>query len=186
VTAPRLILFPSVADARPPEIHQWRASLRDAGVTGTPLSPPEEGSYRAGERFLNFFSFLGCSPTLDLDGTSQHQDSPNLYSVEVPAPVSAVRLLGDPAGAPRCPACATGFADWRDHMPDDPEEDLVCPACGKGTAAIRWNWRHQAGFGRYWINVRGVHEGEAVPADPLLALLQRLSGVVWDYAYSRT
>ncbi len=50
----------------------------------------------------------------------------------------------------------------------------------------RWNWRRQAGFGRCWIDVHGVHEGEAVPTDTFLALLENLSGVVWDYAYSRS
>ncbi|MEJ2106197.1 MAG: hypothetical protein P8X48_02560 [Acidiferrobacteraceae bacterium] len=186
MTTPRLILFPSVADAIPPDLHQWRASLLDAGLTGAPLSSSGDECFRTGKRFLDFVSFLGCSPTLNLDGSESDKDSPNTYSIEVPVPVAEVQFLGDPAGAPRCPGCGAGFADWRDHMPDKVQDELPCPHCGKGFAAMAWNWRRQAGFGRYWINVRGVHEGEAVPTDSLLAALKRLSGVVWDYAYSRT
>jgi hypothetical protein len=185
VTTPRLILFPVVADAIPPDLHQWRASLLDAGLTGAPL-PSGDGCFRAGKGFLDFFSFLGCSPTLNLDGSGSGEDSPNTYSIEVPAPVAEAQFLGDPAGAPRCPGCGAGFTDWRDHLPEMVQDKLSCPHCGREFAAMAWNWRRQAGFARYWINVRGVHEGEAVPTDSLLAVLKSLSGVVWDYAYSRT
>jgi hypothetical protein len=183
---PRLILFPSTPDAAPLERSRWQGVLREAGFIGDALTAMGPGHFRAGPEFLSCITFLGCSPALDLGFDEAGGDElPNQYFVELPAAAEEPVMIGHPARPPRCPHCRAELADWSALPPTSVLAEQACPECARTTALYRWQWRRHAGFGRYWIDVRGVHEGEAVPTDAFLSRLQSLTGALWDYAYSR-
>jgi hypothetical protein len=183
---PRLILFPSSPDTAVPESGHWRNALRDIGLIGDVLPALGTGCFRAGPEFLSCITFLGCSPALDLGfDESGGDESPNRYYIELPPTADVPVMIGQPARAPRCPHCRSELVDWEASPTTNVLAELACPQCGQSTVLYRWQWRHQVGFARFWIDIRGVHEGEAVPTDSFLSRLENLTGVVWNYAYSR-
>lgn len=183
---PRLILFPTMPDAVPLERSRWQRALREAGFIGDSLTSMGPDHFRAGPEFLSCVTFLGCSPALDLGFDEMGEEEiPNRYFIELPPATDVPVMIGHPARPPRCPHCRKELADWSASPPKNVLAEQACRQCGRSAALYRWQWRRQAGFGRYWIEVRGVHEGEAVPTDALLSRLQNLTGVLWDYAYSR-
>jgi hypothetical protein len=60
----------------------------------------------------------------------------------------------------------------------------TCPACGAASAPYQLNWRHNAGCGRLFVEIWGIHPHEAVPADALLACLHEHTAQHWSYCYT--
>jgi hypothetical protein len=82
----------------------------------------------------------------------------------------------------RCPACRTpaigiGLGAKHDLL-------FTCTRCQTATPLDRLDWRHSAGYGRYFIEIGGVHAHEALPSDRLLAALQAFSGTGWRHFYA--
>lgn len=137
-----------------------------------------------GPKFMSLVTFLGCSPTVSNATTGETQTA-NEYYIEVAgSSKSAVAICGTTQQPPRCPRCKQVVSNWSDSS-ETGEIDLVCAKCGFSSQWGGWDWRHQAGFGRQWINIWGVYEGEAVPGEKLLNSLQEISGFSWNYAWCR-
>jgi hypothetical protein len=143
------------------------------------------GHYAAGPEFLRLITFLGCSPAVNLGGGKPGPEC----RVRVPAPFPVPRFLFGPnTKPPRCPACrgtleegvALGLAWERDDG-----SFAVCQRCGVQTPIPFLDWRRTAAFVKASIEITGIHESEAVPAEALLAALESASGVSWDYCYLR-
>lgn len=178
----RLVLFPQ--DAESPKIDPavLAKGLRGIGLIGAQVRSAMN-RYQPGGQFMGLITFLGCSPTIA--SASQAGDDPNVYAVELPTPVDDIQLIaGSRLRAPRCPECSAEKSRWH-GTPASAQEVFACDQCGYRGECWHWDWRRQAGFGRSWINVWGVHEGEAVPGEKLMDALQRLSGFVWNYAYCK-
>ena len=108
---------------------------------------------------------------------------PNTYYIELPDASDEIRLIaGTRVRAPICPQCGVEKT-YKREIPGSALDVIDCDQCMYKGEAYRWNWRRQAGFGRTWINIWGVHEGEAVPGEKLMDELEKLSGFVWNYAY---
>lgn len=179
---PRLALFPQDTENSPVAMAAMRHHLLELKLTGEE-SLRHPGLYLPGPQFMSLISFLGCSPVVSM--TADEDQAPNPYFVEiVDICKSVVSICGASHRAPRCPQCKCEAADWNHAA--EPDTGLVCAQCSFRSPLSGWNWRHQAGYGRYWINIWGVYEGEAVPADKLLESLRTLSGVAWDYAWCKT
>ncbi|MFV1998314.1 MAG: hypothetical protein ACC641_09925 [Acidiferrobacterales bacterium] len=135
-----------------------------------------------GPKFMSLITFLGCSPTVSKT-TENDTQSANEYFIDVTDRSDLiVAVCGTPRQAPRCPQCKQVAPDWN-KSPEAGDVDLVCAICGFGSPCSGWDWGHRAGFGRQWINIWGVHEGEAVPGEKLLNSLQEISGFAWNYAW---
>ncbi len=148
------------------------------------LSPaggrPATDRFPPGAEFPTLVMFLGCSPRVPmapaeaLGGQEPCCVRQHLYSTP--------RCIGNAAAVkPRCPACRTA------HAPFEPVAAHTrhrCPACGKSAAVSELDWRQAAGFGRYFLEIGGIHPHEAVPSDKLLATLGEHSATPWRYFYS--
>jgi hypothetical protein len=59
----------------------------------------------------------------------------------------------------------------------------TCTACGRHGAFTRLNLRKSAAIARCWVEIRGIHPAEAVPAPQLLQTLHQLGGGDWHPVY---
>lgn len=180
---PRLILFPLDATGPRIELDVLRHHLVELGLIGSALQH-DAGFFLPGANFMNLLTFLGCSPTVSM--ADSEDEITNFYSIEaVDYNEAVVAICGFPAQAPRCAQCKQEVVDWSEQ-PKKTDALLVCDHCGFRAPLSGWNWRFKAGFGHHWINIWGVHEGEAVPGEKLLASLRELSGVEWRYAWCKS
>lgn len=147
------------------------------------VSRQDSSLYLPGPAFMTLISFLGCSPSVSM--AADDDQALNPYFIEVTdSGDSIVAICGALRRAPRCPQCKRVATDWNDALATA-NTGLFCAQCRFDSQLSGWDWRHQSGFGRQWINIWGVHEGEAVPGEKLLESLHKLSGLVWNYAWCR-
>lgn len=180
----RLILFPDDAQSPIPDQKLLFDGLQSAGLVGVP-SNRDANIYCPGDQFMRLLTFLGCSPTVSMADESNDNDNPNNYYIELAEPTQDISVLQDDREfSPRCPQCGKSNSQW--HSPLTSAASIYrCNECGMQAKAHEWDWRRHLGFGRTWLNIWGVHDGEAVPSEKLLELLEKLTGFVWNYAYSR-
>lgn len=144
--------------------------------------------YRPGEEFLHLLTFLGCSPVVALG-------EPGLTGEEfchiefTPVTEKPLFIAGDNIKVPRCRHCNQRIDDWArmiEEWKSTGSGDWHCPLCDHTTPLHRLKWKQCAGFGRQFIKVWGIFEGEAVPGEELLSALRQVGGLEWDYFYTRT
>ncbi|CAK0743459.1 conserved hypothetical protein [Gammaproteobacteria bacterium] len=174
------------------EIAKLEATLRTLGVIGTPLPTMDAVDltlvdwYAAGAQLLEQVTFLGCSPVVRL--AAAYDGDTDFCRLCLPPPLPHPVWRAPPgASPPRCPRCRTADATWRTALPaweaDPVASRHVCPSCGHGTPLHQWRLREAAGFGRSYLELWGIHPGEAVPGEVLLATLAQLSGGPWRWFY---
>jgi hypothetical protein len=156
------------------------------------LPCPDGPRLLAGPRFLELLTFLGCSPYVEVVPPAGLADPcqglARFCHLRVPPFAAGPRLRRSPQGpAPRCPRCRApvegGPADLEAAVRSG--TDRVCPRCGRASPAHALDWRQSAGVGRAFLEVWGIHPGEAVPGDELLDTLERLTGGPWHWFYEQ-
>ena len=192
MTLRKLVLAPVDPKFVPPDVDELRSALDTLGFLGAPFTLAGRTHYQPGERFLDLVTFLGCSPVISLvppDTSADPADHADTFchigfqhAGEQPLFVS-----GHNTTPPRCPKCRQREEAWQALIADwtsSPEAyRWSCPACGHSAQAFELDWRQSAGFGRFLVEVWGIHPAEAVPADGLLDTLMRSSGEPWSYFY---
>lgn len=180
-----LMLRPAQPELIPPDSAALRQRLAALGLTGAPLIFEGREHYRPGENFLRLVTFLGCSPVVSLGEPGLTGDE--FCHIDVDGPHDTIQFVsGNNAKLPRCPGCGYRIEEWPSLIAqwrDDNAYIWRCPLCSKEYPPPRLRWRQCAGFGRYFIRVWGIFEGEAVPSDELLATLREVSGFDWGYFY---
>ena len=189
----KLILLP--ADPWSPPVHCERLAeeLQAIGLIGAPAALADEIFYPTGENFLQLISFLGCSPRIELDPPADRSTllaastAGKFCHLFLSCTASLVLRADSQCPPPRCPDCRQPVADWhtvietwRQH-PVQP--DWVCAHCGFTGQPTDLAFRRTAGFGRTFIEIRGIYPSEAVPTDVLLGTLQGLSNGPWKTIY---
>jgi hypothetical protein len=159
------------------------AQLAEAGFIGSAM--PEKDFYKPGEEFFRFITFLGCSPVVAL---GEPGATAEICRIEIPpALATPVFAAGANLKPPRCPGC--GFrspearaigAAWQN---DPLRHAWTCPGCGREYSAPQLRWRHSAGFGRFFLRIWGVFEGEAVPSEYLINILMAEDQRPWSEFY---
>ena len=180
-----LLLHPARPDQIPPDTTQLQQRMAAIGFSAEPLTIAGERHYRPGENFLQLVTFLGCSPVVALGEPGITGDE--FCHIACDGPHDTVQFVsGDNVKQPRCPGCGYRIEEWQtiiEQWRDDPDLIWRCPLCGKEYAPQQLRWRQCAAFGRYFIRIWGIFEGEAVPSDELLAALREVSGFDWGYFY---
>jgi hypothetical protein len=161
--------------------------LHRTGLLGPPLDAGGGQHFLIGQAFLQLITFMGCSPLLELEPPP---DGGPFCHLRIDGPWPAPQLRhGRNTRGPRCAACRTRFADWRELLPrwlERPMETSVqCPRCGHYQRPLDLTWRREAGFGRWFLVVEDVFPGEAVPVPALLEGLAGVTGGAWHYFYVR-
>ena len=191
----KLILLPADPLCPPVNCEQLAGELQAIGLIGAAVALEGDVFYPTGDNFLQLVSFLGCSPMIELDPPA---DLTTLASASANGKfchlfLSCTAALAFRADSqcppPRCPECRQPLADWQTAIAawkQHPEQsDWTCAACGFSGRLADLSFRKAAGFGRTFIEIRGIYPSEAVPTDALLALLQRLTNGPWKTIYLR-
>jgi hypothetical protein len=182
-----LILHPRDPWHAPKDRETVLRALADTGLTAPPVEDTVDARYRAGDRFLDHITFLGCSPVIALDAPGAAGE---MCLVEVTEPFAEPGFLaGVNAKLPRCPACRYRVEGWEGVVEEWRQAGRGhrwrCPMCGQEYAAPELDWRQSAGFGRVFVRISGIFEGEAVPGEELLRALAEAAGAEFTYFYFR-
>lgn len=187
MTVNQLILCPADPQHHLPNKRDLLYRLEQAGFIGTPLMLEGQQHYRPGDRFLQLLTFLGCSPVVSLGEPGATGDE--YCHIKLDGSYDRPRFLaGSNVKTPRCPGCGFRIDAWQQlvaQWQDGPGEPWQCPLCGKVYHVPQLRWRQCAGFGRFFLRIWGVFEGEAVPSEELMKLLREVSGFDWQYFYLR-
>ena len=193
MAAYKLLLLP--ADPSCPAIGLDRLAerLQAIGLIGQPVPLHDGLFYPTGDRFLQLVTFLGCAPMIELDPPA---DPAELESASIEGRFCHIYLTETEqlqfraeaqTRTARCPQCRKPEPDWealiRAWQQDPVKSVWQCAACGHAGRPSDLQFRKTAGFGRTWIEIRGIHPSEAVPGDALLAALHTLSGCDWNTVY---
>ncbi|HEY0635456.1 MAG TPA: hypothetical protein VGE00_08740 [Gammaproteobacteria bacterium] len=162
-------------------------ALRALGFIGDGFEFKGVYHYKPGEEFLHLLTFLGCSPVVALGepGLTGEEFCHIEFTGTSDKPLF---IAGDNVKVPRCRHCNQRIDDWHtvvEMWRSRGIEQWSCPNCGKNTPLHRLKWKQCAGFGRQFLKVWGIFEGEAVPGEELLNALRQATGSEWDYFYCR-
>lgn len=176
--APKLVLHPD-AEADPPSCASLLALLDELGVIGPSFALDGRTHYRTGPGFLDHLSFVGCAPAIEVDPPAAEVEAAaragRFCHVHVTAATALPRVRCHPDRSPRCRHCRKEFPPTA-LMQTLP---LHCPGCGRPSRAGALNWRQSGGCARLFVEVWGIHTGEAVPGEQLLERL----GPDWTFFY---
>ena len=193
MTLYRLVLAPVDPEALPADTDSLITSLGRLGLTGLPFPVAGRTHYLPGERFLELISFLGCSPVVALAPPADPSADPAAhaeafchiglwYAGEKPLFVGGRNTV-----SPRCPNCRQREESWQALVEAWTASPTAyrwrCPACSRHFQPFELDWRQSAGFGRFFVEVWGIHPAEAVPGEALLNTLMRATGTPWGYFY---
>lgn len=178
--APKLVLHPDTS-APTPDPETVLTALRNLGVIGAPFLLDDRTHYRTGPGFLDHLTFLGCAPSIELDppatGADEAARAGRFCHVQVhplnPEPRARYRA----GQGPRCRACRCEMTPQALTLPQDP---ITCPGCGQTVPASGLNWRQAGGCAQLFLDIWGIHTGEAVPGEQLLERL----GAGWRFFYT--
>lgn len=163
-------------------------ALHDIGLIAEPFLFQGTEHFKPGEEFLHLLTFLGCSPVVSLGEPGLTGDE--FCHIEFTTVTAEPRFIsGDNIKVPRCRHCNHRIDDWTtllDTWRSDGTDQWYCPSCGKVTPLHRLKWKQCAGFGRQFIKVWGIFEGEAVPGEELMNALRTATHQEWDYFYVRS
>jgi DNA-directed RNA polymerase subunit RPC12/RpoP len=161
--------------------------LQGSGFLGSSLVNLGAAAFQVGEAFLQFITFMGCSPHIEMEPPPQ--GGPFCY-VHIDGPwLRPLLRHGRNTQAPRCSACRGRITSWRELLPawlERPQDPLIdCPRCGHRQCPLDLGWRREAGFGQLFIVVEDIFPGEAVPVPALLSNLKGMTASPWQYFYVR-
>jgi hypothetical protein len=193
--APKLLLHPASPDT--PAISEDRLAkeLQAIGLIGEWMPLGAGGFYPAGEQFLQLVTFLGCSPAIELEPPGNPQElqkasaAGRFCHVFIDAGEQLRFRRDSQTRAPHCPQCRNPEPDWELQLPSwqDGKQglDWRCQSCGFSGRLTDLVFRKTAGFGRTFVEIRGIYPSEAVPGPALLGTLAALSGEPWTTIYLR-
>ncbi len=140
--------------------------LKENALLGESLS---SNRYATGDNFLSLFTFMGCSPNIELE---PQDDKPYCY-IEIESRSKPHFIAGKNTKYPPCPHCKEKL------------DAQNCIHCNKSVDLTKINWRKSAFISSSWICVGNIYELEAIPNDHLLNALKNETKLKWKVAYIR-
>lgn len=188
-----LVFSPRICNQNMPKVMPLIDYLQHSGFIGAPLvGQTTPNSFLVGEAFLQILTFMGCSPQIDLEPSTEGK---KFCYIHVDGPWPTPKLYyGQNTQTPRCCLCkarvvAASSPDhsWHQLLPDwltDPyRHSINCSRCGHQQRPLDLNWRRGAAFGHLFIVVENIFPGESVPVPVFLANLHKTTDVFWHYFY---
>lgn len=152
-----------------------------------PHNKEMQNRFLVGERFLQYITFMGCSPSVELTPpTDGSLDSCHIHFSEI-TPESHFRSASQSVFA-RCPQCRKRISNWEQAVSkwskDSSAVNFNCDKCAEQVSLHQLSWRHTAGIARLFIDVYSIYPQEGIPTDPFLSLLETETGTQWDYFFT--
>ncbi len=169
----KLMLYPAEPDLVV-DLNTLKKHLNHLKLLGMELtSSLGNNHYAVGESFLSYFTFMGCSPDIELD---PQPDKPFCY-IALHSTSATQFVSGANLKKSRCTSCKNELKNV--------STTLLCPHCDNPLELDKINWRKSAFTAKTWITIGNIYELEAIPNDELLDSLKKLTGVQWKPAYIR-
>jgi DNA-directed RNA polymerase subunit RPC12/RpoP len=181
----RMVLTPEDPYRLPEDLHAVIDELSGIGFIASPL-PGHSAAFLLGENFMQWVTFMGCSPFIRLE---PGDDGEPFCHLVIDGPYERPRLLqGRNTAPPRCAACRKRIDIWHEVIGGRSREAAdglaVCPHCGHRQDPATYDWRQSAGCGRLFLQVENIFPQEAVPSPGLLERLGSASGgLPWRHFY---
>ena len=139
------------------------------------------GTFPAGDRFLQLVTFMGCSPHIRFE--PEHPDDDDYCYIRLIESESPLLLVSDNSRTPGCPYCRKpAIADWS-LLENGQPNPVACQHCGAMSRPEELRWRNDAGMARLFIEINSIFPGEAQPVESLMQHLQQETGCEWRYFY---
>lgn len=184
----RLVIYPDNPEFIPSNRNDIQQALAAMAFIGDALpSTDERLRFLIGEQFLNYVTFLGCSPAIEIEPPAD--GSEDFCHIHISPVYQQLKFMADAAGkGPRCPHCRHEETQWPELVEQwhlNPAMKYQCPACQQQTDILKLNWRKSAEAAHIFVEVYSVFPNEAVLADKVLTVLSQVTGTGWKYFYSR-
>ena len=180
-----LAFCPTLLTYSPPLEQEFIAELQKEGFIGETFNAHQQNGYLIGDHFLKLITFLGCSPHIEVSPPAQLSDWHKFCYVEIQSFDTPQYFKGVNTPKCSCPHCRARVSQVLSELESwaPGQQALVCPKCQENSPVENLNWRHGAGFGRFFLIVNSIYPNEAVPADRLMNLLADSTRQPWDYFY---
>jgi thiol-disulfide isomerase/thioredoxin len=185
----RLVLAPKDPYHEPERIDLILEALRGLGLIDQPLPSQSGLRFRLGERFMQLVTFMGCSPYIRLEPSSENQSFNYLWIDENHS--RPIFLQGRNTTPPRCGNCRKRIPGWEKLMQEWAVNSLsyqaACPHCGQLQNPAYYDWRQTAGIGRCFVMLENIFPQEAIPSNELLSCLREIDpdNKTWHYFYQQ-
>lgn len=193
MAAHKLLLHPAEPSHSPVGLGRLAECLQAIGLLGAPISLQDGQFYPTGERFLQLLTFLGCAPAIELDPPAdpaelEQASAAGRFCHVFLSETQQLQFRADKqTRTAHCPQCRKPEPVWKAIIQAWQQDPLntgwQCAACGHAGRPTELQFRKTAGFGKTWVEIRGIHPFEAVPGDTLLAALRALTGCDWNTLY---
>lgn len=185
----KLVLYPTNTEYVPDDWGCIKLGLEKLGFIGGAI-PLGDENYYVGDRFLQLITFLGCSPQIQIEPTSQKEPDDDKFCRVVLSKASdniQFKYFSRDVAA-RCPKCRKNlscWSGWVEQWRESPNATSVkCEHCACDLSLFDLNWRHNAAFSRCFIDVWHIYPQEAIPTEELLRVLSEVTNQEWDYFFS--
>jgi hypothetical protein len=153
----------------------------------SPLDTKDPNRFLVGERFLQYITFMGCSPSLELSPPAGgSMDYCHIHFSTI-TPEPRFRNASHNVFA-RCPHCRKRISNWSQALSiwskDSSAVNFNCDKCAEQVSLYQLGWRHTAGFARLFIDIYSIYPQEGIPTDQFLSLLETQTGTQWDYFFT--
>jgi len=142
--------------------------------------------YLAGDNFLKYITFMGCSPAIETKPNKDNLPGANFIALKVQNFTELTFYPGKEKYQHRCINCKNTIL-LEKHNPLSKSDLFSCTHCNNQFNYLQTNWRHNAGISHLFIEICGIFNGEAIPSDSLLNLLSKHNNQnnSWNYFYAQ-
>jgi len=183
----KLVLHPQDANF---SLTSWAGlitRMREVEILDKPLTKKQQNRFLVGERFLQYMTFMGCSPSVELTPPADGSlDFSHFHFSEI-YPESQFRCASQNVFA-RCPHCRKRINSWTQAVStwskDPSAVNFNCDKCAEQVSLYQLGWRHTAGFARMFIDIVSIYPQEVIPTDQFFSFLESQTKVQWDYFYT--
>jgi hypothetical protein len=182
----RLILYPNHGDPENISSQQIVELLLNEKIIANTWYYKNQNYYLIGENFLKYIIFMGCSPAIETLPDKDNLPGSNFVAINIIDLKKITFYPGDKNYHYRCNSCKTDILLAENRLPIQ-DTIFSCKNCNTEYDYKQVNWRHRAGLSHLFIEICGIFNGEAIPADSFLSLLTNHSFQCdkWNYFYAQ-
>lgn len=183
----KLVLHPSAPGFALPSWDRLIRGLQAMEFLDKAFANDSDKRYLVGERFLQYITFMGCSPSVEL--TPPANGSLDFCHVRFSDIYTQPRFRRATQSVfARCPHCRKRMNNWEtaiSHWLIDPHaENFQCDKCANSVSVFQVGWRHTAAFACLFMDIYSIYPQEGIPTDQFLSELEALSGCQWNYFFT--
>ncbi|MAT65970.1 MAG: hypothetical protein CMN57_10035 [Gammaproteobacteria bacterium] len=189
LSAYQLILFPQRDDVSEAQRTALLSHLLGCGFLGQAFELDGREHFTTGARFLDQLVFLGCSPHIeteppaDPEARDRAARQGRFCHLHLTRLLPRARFRANPRARVRCPACRKSVAAT--ELLTGSGTDRTCAHCGHEAAITDWNWQGHAGYANLFLEVWGIHPGEAAPTEGFIQTIEKITDSPWSSFYTQ-